>query len=550
MTHIISKQPEASKLASIPLSPQGSARTPAAPFDPSRLTNRQKYLIFGVMAFGQFMALIDIQIVAASLNEVQAGLSAGPDEISWVQTAYLMAELVMIPFSAFLAQALSTRWLFALSAGLFTISSMFCGFAWNIESMIVSRAIQGFVGGAMIPTVFATGYVLFTGKQRAMIPAILGMVSVLAPTLGPTVGGWITDAMGWRWVFFINVAPGTIVTILTLMLIRVDAPNLAMLKRIDWVHLASMAVALAGLEYVLEEGPKNEWFTDIRIQIGAWLSIVAFVLFLERSFRSRGPIVKLTPFRKPTFVFACAFNLVIGFGLYAGTYLIPLFLGRVRGYNASEIGSTVVIAGCAQLLGVPIAASLSQRVDQRIVITFGLALFALGLWLFSAMTPDWGFAALFWPQVVRSFAVMLCIVPSVGLALGNFEGPELRYASSLFNLMRNAGGAVGIALANTWLADNTRLHALRLSEALGQSAKAANDTAAALARELSAVTPDPAHALLMAQGLMSRIVGREALTLAFDDVFRLMAYLFLAALVMVPFCRPPRVGTAPPPDAH
>jgi len=537
-------------LASIPLSPQGSARAPAAPFDPSRLTNRQKYLIFGVMAFGQFMALIDIQIVAASLNEVQAGLSAGPDEISWVQTAYLMAELVMIPFSAFLAQALSTRWLFALSAGLFTVSSIFCGFAWNIESMIVSRAVQGFVGGAMIPTVFATGYVLFTGKQRAMIPAILGMVSVLAPTLGPTVGGWITDAMGWRWVFFINVAPGVMVTILTLVLIRVDTPNLAMLKRIDWVHLASMAVALAGLEYVLEEGPKNEWFTDIRIQIGAWLSVVAFLLFLERSFRSSGPIVKLTPFRKPTFVFACAFNLVIGFGLYAGTYLIPLFLGRVRGYNASEIGSTVVIAGCAQLLGVPIAASLSQRVDQRIVITFGLALFAAGLWLFSAMTPDWGFAALFWPQVVRSFAVMLCIVPSVGLALGNFEGPELRYASSLFNLMRNAGGAVGIALANTWLADNTRLHALRLSEALGQSAKAANDTAAMLARELSAVTPDPAQALLMAQGLMSRIVGREALTLAFDDVFRLMAYLFLAALVMVPFCRPPRVGAAPPPDAH
>jgi DHA2 family multidrug resistance protein len=368
--------------------------------------------------------------------------------------------------------------------------------------------------------------------------------------LGPTVGGWITDAMGWRWVFFINVAPGLMVTALTLVLIRVDTPNLAMLKRIDWVHLASMAVALAGLEYVLEEGPKNEWFTDIRIQIGAWLTIVAFVLFLERSFRSKGPIVKLTPFRKPTFVFACVFNLVIGFGLYAGTYLIPLFLGRVRGYNASEIGSTVVIAGCAQLLGVPIAASLSQRVDQRIVITFGLTLFALGLWLFSAMTPDWGFAALFWPQVVRSFAVMLCIVPSVGLALGNFEGPELRYASSLFNLMRNAGGAVGIALANTWLADNTRLHALRLSEALGQSAKAANDTAAALAHELSAVTPDPAQALLMAQGLMSRIVGREALTLAFDDVFRLMAYLFLAALVMVPFCRPPRVGAKPPPDAH
>ena len=524
---------------------------PRAPMDPAALSDRHKFMIFGVMAFGQFMALIDIQIVAASLNEVQAGLSAGPDEISWVQTAYLMAELVMIPFSAFLTQALSTRWVFALSAGLFTLSSILCGAAWSIESMILFRAIQGFVGGAMVPTVFATGYQLFSGKQRAMIPAILGMVSVLAPTLGPTVGGWITDALGWRWIFYINVAPGAIVTLLTLALIRVDRPNPPMLKKIDWVHLASMATALAGLEYVLEEGPKNDWFGDTTILCVAWVAAVAFLLFLERSFRSAGPIVRLTPFRKPTFAFACLFNLVIGFGIYSGTYLVPVFLGRVRGYNASEIGTTVFISGIAQLLGVPIAASLSQRVDQRIIITFGLTLFAFGLWLFSAMTPDWGFAALFWPQVVRSFAVMLCIVPSVGLALGNFEGPELRYASGLFNLMRNLGGAIGIAVVNTWLGDMTRIHALRLSEALGQSPRAALETMSALAQGIQQITPDPARALLMAQSEMSRVVGREALTLAFDDVFRLMAYLFLAALMLVPFCKPPKLGASKPPvEAH
>src|SRR3954447_7480221 len=199
------------------------------PIDPGALPTRTKFLIFGVMAFGQFMALIDIQIVAASLNDVQAGLSAGPDEISWVQTGYLMAELVMIPFSAFLAQALSTRWLFALSAGLFTVSSALCGAAWDIHSMILFRVIQGFVGGAMVPTVFATGFVLFTGKERAMIPAILGMVSVLAPTLGPTVGGWITDAAGWRWIFYVNVVPGALVTFLAFVLIRVDRANPKML---------------------------------------------------------------------------------------------------------------------------------------------------------------------------------------------------------------------------------------------------------------------------------------------------------------------------------
>lgn len=536
-------------MASVPFNSDHAPPPDVAVASPSALPNRRKFLIFAVMAFGQFMALIDIQIVAASLNEVQAGLSAGPDEISWVQTAYLMAELVMIPFAAFLAQAMSTRWLFALSAGLFTLASIACGFAWSIGSMVVFRAIQGFVGGAMVPTVFATGFVLFEGKQRAMVPAILGMVSVLAPTLGPTVGGWITDSLGWRWVFLINVTPGMLVTALAVALIRVDTASPSMFRRIDWVHLASMAGSLAGLEYVLEEGSKAGWFEDTTIAVAAWLSLVSFALFLERSFRSTSPIVKLTPFRKPTFAFACVFNLVIGFGLYAGTYLVPIFLGRVRGYNASEIGTTVVVAGIAQLFGVPIAAVLSQRVDQRFVIAVGLSLFATGLWLFSAITPDWGFDALFWPQVVRSFAIMLCIVPSVGLALGHFTGPELRYASGLFNLMRNAGGAIGIAVVNTWLQDATRLHALRLSEALGASGTAAREAATALARGIARIVPDPDRATLMADAVLARIVGRQALTLAFDDVFRTMSYLFIAALIMVPFCRPPSLAD-PPPAEH
>src|SRR6202789_4342172 len=291
------------------------------------------------------MALLDIQIVAASLNDVQAGLSAGPDEISWVQTAYLMAELVMIPFSAFLAQALSTRWLFALSAGLFTVASALCGMAWDIQSMIVFRVLQGCVGGAMVPTVFATGFAMFSGAQRAMMPDILGMVSVLAPTLRPTVGGWLTDAMGWRSFFYVNIVPGIAVTVLAIAYVRVDRPNPAMLKKIDYSHLISLAVFLGGLEYVLEEGPRHDWFGDPNIAVAAWLSLVAFGLFLERSFHSGGPIVKLTPFRKPTFAIACVFNLVIGFGLYSATYLIPVFLGRVRGYDSLQIGTTVFVTG-------------------------------------------------------------------------------------------------------------------------------------------------------------------------------------------------------------
>ena len=518
--------------------------------NPATLPNARKFLIFGVLAFGQFMALLDIQIVAASLNDVQAGLSSGPDEISWVQTAYLMAELVMIPFSAFLAQALSTRWLFALSAGLFTLSSILCGLAWNIESMILFRVLQGFTGGAMVPTVFSVGFTLFTGKQRAMIPAILGMVAVLAPTLGPTVGGLITHSLDWRWIFFINVAPGIAVTALTVMLIRVDSANLAMFRRIDWVHLAAMALFLAALEYVLEEGPRLDWFSDPRIMIAAWLSFVAFVLFLERSFFSTSPIVKLTPFREPTFVFACVFNVVIGFGIYASTYLLPVFLGRVRGYDSLQIGTTVFVVGGAQLVSTIIAARLSETVDRRAVITVGLTLFAFSLYLTSHMASDWGFGELFWPQILRGLSVMLCIVPTVGMALSAFQGPELRNASGLFNLMRNLGGAIGIAVVNTWLQDSARIGAARFGEALGNNPTGATSVFEELTHRFSALTPDPAQAQLLVSKLVTGVVSQQSLTLAFDDVFRLMSWMFLAALIMVPFCKPVRTSAPVPVDAH
>ncbi len=524
-----------------------------APLTPSDLPRRTKFLIFAVLAFGQFLALIDIQIVAASLNDLQAGLSAGPDEISWVQTAYLMAELVMIPFSAFLAQALSTRILFALSAGLFTLASMLCGLAWDINSMIVFRAIQGFVGGAMVPTVFATGFVMFTGKDRAMIPAILGMVSVLAPTLGPTVGGWITGAIGWRWIFYINVAPGIAVTVLSLALIRhIDRADLSMLKRIDYSHLIAMAVFLGGLEYVLEEGQRHDWFSDPGIALAAWASFVAFLLFLERSFRSGGPIVNLGPFRRPTFAFACLFNLTTGFGLYASNFLIPVYLGRVRGYDSLQIGTTVFVTGLAQIGGTVVAAKLSQRLDPRIMISVGLPLFALSLWMMSYITQDWGFGALLGPQLLRGFAMMLCIVPSVGLALNGFAGPQLRYASGLFNLMRNLGGAIGIAVVSVWLSDQTRIHAERFGEAMsgGASSGEGTQTVQRLASALGRVTPDPARALAMAQGELAQVVGRASLTLGFQEVFRTAAWLFVAAVVLIPFCRPAKTGAPPPADAH
>ncbi|CAN5414360.1 DHA2 family efflux MFS transporter permease subunit [soil metagenome] len=513
------------------------------------LSDRRKLLIFGVMAFGQFMALLDIQIVAGSLGSIQAGLSAGPDEIAWVQTAYLMAEIVMIPLAAFLSQAISTRWLFTASAALFTISSLMCGLAWDIDSMIVFRAIQGFTGGAMVPTVFATGFAMFDGPKRAMIPAILGMVSTLAPTLGPSVGGWVTDVADWRWIFFMNVIPGVAITAILPVLGKVDDPDLSMLRKIDWLHVGSLAVFLGGLQYVLEEGPRHEWFTDTGVASAAWISVVGAVVFFERTFFSTMPVIKLTPFKRPTFAMACVLNLVIGFGLYSATYLTPVFLGRVRGFTSMQIGGTVFVAGLTMAVAAPIAARLSTKVDGRYVIGVGFCFFALGLWMFSNITSDWGFFELLLPQAVRGFAVLLCIVPAVGMALNGVAPSELRYASGLFNLMRNLGGAIGIAVVNTWIGDFARTHTLRMSESMADNPEHAGGLISGLTAYASRFTPDPAIALGQAQSQLVRIVGREAATLAFADVFRLMAWIFIAALVIVPFCKP-APADAPPVSEH
>lgn len=518
-----------------------------APFNPAAMPEARKLLIFGIMAFGQFMALLDIQIVAASLNSIQAGLNAGPDEIAWVQTAYLMAEIVMIPLAAFLSQAMSTRWLFTASAGLFTLSSLLCGLAWDINSMIVFRAIQGFTGGAMVPLVFATGFAMFEGPKRAAVPAILGMVSTLAPTLGPSVGGLMTEYVDWRWLFFMNVVPGVAVTILFPMLGKVDGARPEMLRRIDWLHVASLALFLGALQYVLEEGPRHEWFNDEAVLSAAWLSIVGAIVFFERTFFSTMPVLKLTPFRRPTFAMACVLNLVIGFGLYAATFLTPVYLGQVRGYSSLQIGATVFVTGIAMTITAPIAARLSTKVDGRYVIAVGFAMFAASLFMFSDINSQWGFQELFWPQVMRGLAMLLCIVPAVGMALNGVPPEDLRYASGLFNLMRNLGGAIGIAGVNTWLIDFTREQSARLSAAMGESPDKAMTMMQGLTQMAQGWTTDSARALEMAQTMMGRVLGREAAALAFADTYRLMALLFVAALLIVPFAKPAPIGEAPPP---
>lgn len=274
---------------------------------------------------------------------------------------------------------------------------------------------------------------------------------------------------------------------------------------------------------------------------------VGAVVFFERTFFSTMPVVKLTPFLRPTFAMACVLNLVIGFGLYAATYLTPVYLGRVREFSSLQIGTTVFVTGIAMTITAPIAARLSTKVDGRYVIAVGFAMFAASLFMFSDINSQWGFQELFWPQVMRGLAMLLCIVPAVGMALNGVPPEDLRYASGLFNVMRNLGGAIGIAVVNTWLIDFTREQSARLSAAMGESPDKAMAMMQGLTQMAQGWTADSARALEMAQTMMGRVLGREAAALAFADTYRLMALLFVAALLIVPFAKPAPIGEAPPP---
>src|ERR1700712_5049090 len=260
---------------------------PAERIPPRRL------FAFLIMVFGMFMSILDIQIVSASLADIQAGLSASSSEVSWVQTSYLIAEVIAIPLSGFLSRALGTRLLFAISAAGFTVASFLCGFASTIEQMILWRAIQGFLGAGMIPTVFASAYTVFPRSKFHIVAPIIGLVATLAPTVGPTVGGFITDALSWHWLFFINVVPGIGITIGVLALVDFDEPNFDLLNRFDWWGLIFMAGFLGTLEYVLEEGPQYEWLQDTSVALCAAICVVSAVAFFWRVLSAHEPIVDI-----------------------------------------------------------------------------------------------------------------------------------------------------------------------------------------------------------------------------------------------------------------
>lgn len=504
---------------------------------PNDLSEHPSVLPFAIMCVGMFIALLDIQIVAASLQSIGGGLSAGQDQIGWLQTAYLIGEIIVIPMSGWLTRVFSTRWTFAVSALGFTMASVLCGLAWNVDSMIVFRALQGMLGAAMIPTVFTSSFHYFSGKRQPLAAAVIGSIAAIAPALGPMIGGWITNSLSWHWLFYINLLPGLLVAGGVAARVDIDKQDLTLLEGADYWGIGLMALFLGNVEYVLEEGARWNWFGDADIRHSAWIAGVAGALFVWRSLEYTNPIVDLRALTNRNFSVGCTLSFITGIGIFGPIYLMPLFLEYVRGLSAMQTGVVLSATGLGSLLGVPCYIALAKHVDMRWLMAFGLSMFGLAMLCFSRITHDWAGAQLFWPQIIRGFPQVFAIAPAVTLGLGSLPMDRLKYASGLFNMMRNLGGAVGIAICGVVLNNRTNFHFERLAASLTPANPDMEKARVLLQHYLRQSLGDKVHVTKVILIQLRGLLLREASTMAYADAFLVIMMALVIAVLLVPMLR-------------
>ncbi|EMD2586644.1 TPA: DHA2 family efflux MFS transporter permease subunit [Salmonella enterica subsp. enterica serovar Newport] len=494
----------------------------------------RKHIAFASMCIGLFIAQLDIQIVSASLNEIGGGLSAGKDEMAWIQTSYLIAEIIVIPLSGWLSRVFSTRWLFTFSAGAFTAMSVACGLTWNIQSMIVFRALQGMAGASMIPLVFTTAFIYYQGKELGLAAAVVSALASLSPTLGPTLGGWITDNLEWRWLFYINILPGLYLVMSIPFLVDIDKPNLELLKHADYPGITLLALTLGCLEYSLEEGARWGWFDNSTIKLTSGLTLVSALLFAMRTLAISNPIMDLYAFKDKNFSLGCFFSFAGGVGIFSTVYLTPVFLGQVRGFSAMDIGMAVCTTGIFQILSVPLYLYLSKRINLRWLLMAGLGGFAFSMFLFTPITPQWGWQELLLPQAFRGVSQQFAMAPIVTLTLGSIPKERLKLASGVFNLTRNLGGAIGIALCGTILNSRSNFHYQRIGEKMVSVPQTVNEFITRYTAIFIQGGSDGSAGPLAATKLLGQMMMQEAQTMAFADAFLLVSFLLFMAFALVP----------------
>ena len=473
-------------------------------------TRRDWIAVMSVM-LGAFMAVLDIQITNSSLKDIQGALSATLEEGSWISTSYLVAEIIMIPLTAWLVQLLSARRLAVWVSVGFLFASLLCSMAWSLESMIVFRALQGFTGGALIPLAFTLTLIKLPEHHRAKGMAMFAMTATFAPSIGPTIGGWLTENWGWEYIFYINVPPGLLMIAGLLYGLEKKAAHWELLKRTDYSGILTLGVGLGCLQVFLEEGHRKDWLeSSLIVSLGsiALLCLIAFVII---QVSKPQPLINLGILRNRNFGLASISSLGMGVGLYGSIYLLPLYLAQIQNYNALQIGEVIMWMGVPQLFLIPLVPKLMKFVSPKWLCTLGFGLFGLASFSSGVLNPDFAGPQFNQIQIIRALGQPLIMVTISLIATAYILHEDAGSASSLFNILRNLGGAIGIALLATLLDARTKTYFDYLREAIVPGNPQVAERMASLTTTLGNETA--------ALGKLSEIAHQQAQIMAYNDAF-------------------------------
>jgi DHA2 family multidrug resistance protein len=487
--------------------------------------------VFGA-TLGAFMAVLNIQIVNASLADIQGAIGAGIDDGGWISTSYLIAEIVVIPLSGWLAQVFSVRIYLLTNAILFLLFSAACALAQDLPQMIVLRAIQGFTGGVLIPMAFTLIITLLPKAKQSIGLAMFAVSATFAPAIGPTIGGYLTENWGWQYIFYVNLAPGALMVGMLWFSLDSKPMKLSLLREGDWPGIITMTVGLSALQTVLEEGNKDDWFGSAFIVRLSIIAAIALALFFWVELTSKKPLLNLRLLARRNFGFGVLANFLMGIALYGSVFILPQYLARIQGYNSEQIGMVLAWTGLPQLLLIPLVPRLMKRFDARLIIAVGFALFAASNFMNIYMTTDYGSDQLLWPNVVRAVGQALAFAPLSAVATASIEPENAGSASGLFNMMRNLGGAVGIAGLQTFLTKREQYHSNVLTQSVSLFEQATRTRIEQLTNYfINHGIIDPADASQRAVVAIGHIVQKQAFILAFSDTFFVLGIALIVALV-------------------
>lgn len=519
-----------------------------------------KWLVAASISFGAIMATIDISIVNVALPQIRGSIGASIDQMTALGTSFAIAQVIVMPLTAFLGRFLGQKRVYLFCLGLFLLGSMLCGLAHTLPQLIAARALQGLGAGALQPSQMAILRQTFPPKEQGMAMAVVGMVVVIGPAIGPTLGGWIVDNWSWPWIFYINLPVGILGILATSRFVHepedIRAANRAqaevMRQNLDWQGIAYMSVGLAALQYVLQEGNRNDWFDSKTITLATIVAVAGIVAFVVQELRAPAPAVNLRLFRDPTFTSATLIGGIMFANLMANMFLLPVFMQELLGFTALKSGLALMPRALVMLVATPIVGRIYNRVSPRVLVALGVICVAVGsldMGRFTLQTSDTGIIA---TLLLQGVGFSLLFVPLTTVALSHVARTQLTDASGLNSLVRQFGGSAGLAIYGTLLEQYT------------------TRARAALAVHVDPYRPEVAQRLeLMTQGMLGRgmdattakaaalralagTVARQGTMIAFEKTFMLTGFMMLTLLALVIFLRskdhedPAPSGAGPP----